>query len=89
MSTSPADPDALREENQRMRHLRYLIALTTADLMQGDHNLAEAEAIIERTRQAVLSMFPGKESVFELIYRPRFLRILRERYGSAPGEVEH
>jgi hypothetical protein len=89
LSTSPPENDALRKENQRMRHLRHLIALTTADLIQGDHDLAEAEAIIERTRQAVLSMFPGKESVFELIYRPRFLRILQERYGSAPEEIEH
>lgn len=89
MSTSSPDPEALLDENRRMRRLRYLIALTTAELMQGDHDLAQAEAIIERTRQAVLSMFPGKEGAFELIYRPRFLRILRERYGTASGEISH
>lgn len=70
-----------------MRRLRHLISLTTAELVQGDHGLAEAEAIIERTRCAVLTMFPGKESTFELIYRPRFVRILRERYGPSSGET--
>jgi hypothetical protein len=87
MSTSPPDPAALAEENLRMRRLRHLIALTTAELAQGNHGLAEAEAIIERTRSAVLCMFPGKESTFELIYRPRFMRILQERYGSSSGET--
>jgi len=72
-----------------MRRLRHLITLTTAELMQGNHGLAEAEAIIERTRRAVITMFPGKESTFELIYRPRFLRILWERYGAASGETLH
>ncbi len=89
MNAPPPDPAALREENLRMRRMRYLIALTTAELMQGDHGLSEAEAIIERTRRAVLSMFPGKESTFELIYRPRFMRILRERYDSPSGETLH
>jgi hypothetical protein len=87
MSSPPPDPTALREENLRMRRLRHLIALTTAELSQGAHALAEAEAIIERTRRAVLAMFPGKESTFELIYRPRFVRILQERYGSSSGET--
>ena len=89
MSALPPDPAALAEENLRMRRLRHLIALTTAELMQGDHGYGEAEAIIERTRRAVLCMFPGKESAFELIYRPRFMRILHERYGSPSGETLH
>ena len=87
MSSPPPDPAALREENLLMRRLRHLIALTTAELSVGDHGLTEAEAIIERTRRAVLTMFPGKESTFELIYRPRFVRILQERYGSSSGET--
>ena len=87
MSSPPPDPAALRDENLRMRRLRHLIAFTTSELAQGDHGLTEAEVIIERTRRAVLSMFPGKESTFELIYRPRFMRILRERYGSSFGET--
>jgi len=89
MSTGPPDSAALREENLRMRRLRHLIALTTAELLQGDISRSEAEAIIERTRGAVLSMFPGHESTFELIYRPRFLRILQERYGSLSQETLH
>ncbi len=87
MSARP-DPEAVREENRRMRYLRYVVTLATAELMQGNNSLDEARAIIERTRQAALALFPGKERAFDLIYRPRFDRILDERYGrAAQGRV--
>ncbi len=31
-------------------------------------------------RQAALNLFPGKEDVYELIYAPRFRRIIKERF---------
>lgn len=89
MQRKKPDREALREENQRMRYLRYLVSLTTAELMQGDNTLNEAQAIVERTRQTVLALFPGKERAFELIYRPRFARIILERYGSTSREPVH
>ena len=86
-STAQPDVEALREENKRIRYLRYLVSLTSADLLQGDNTLEEARAIVERTRHAALALFPGKEEAFELIYRPRFDRIIRERYGDTEGPV--
>ncbi len=35
--------------------------------------------MIERTRGEVLAIFPDKGVVFELVLRPRFMRILDER----------
>jgi hypothetical protein len=32
-------------------------------------------------KRAACSLFPGKEETFELIYRPRFHRVIQERFG--------
>ncbi len=36
----------------------------------------QALQLIERTRVEILKLFPGKGDVFDLVLRPRFLRIL-------------
>ena len=73
--------EAVREENRRLRRLRLLVDLTMARLYQ-DHDLSHLEAleVIEQCRNAALALFPGKESAFELIYRPRFERVLHRRW---------
>ncbi len=73
--------EALLEEDKRMRLLRFVIDLNQAVLMQEvDLTLREAFQIMRDTRQAALNLFPGKEDVYELIYAPRFRRIIRERF---------
>jgi hypothetical protein len=73
--------EALLEEDKRMRILRFVIDLNQAVLMQqADLTLREAFQIMRDTRQAALNLFPGKEDVYELIYEPRFRRIIRERF---------
>jgi hypothetical protein len=32
------------------------------------------------TRRAALAMFPGKELAFDLLYKPRLQRLMRERF---------
>lgn len=73
--------EALREENRRLRRLRIVVDLTLARLYQDpDMSLLEALQLTERCRDAALAMFPGKEATFDLIYRPRFERILYARW---------
>jgi hypothetical protein len=79
--------DALREENRRLRRLRLVVDLTIARLYQDpDLSLLEALQLTERCRDAALALFPGKETAFELIYRPRFERVLHARW---PHEMPH
>jgi hypothetical protein len=73
--------DALREENRRLRRLRLVVDVTLARLYQDpDLSLLDALQLTEQCRDAALAMFPGKETAFDLIYRPRFERVLRARW---------
>jgi len=75
-------PEEIREENRRIRRLRLLVDLTCAMLAQADLSYVEMVNLVESTRRTILQMFPGKEQAFELIYRPRFNRIIQERINS-------
>lgn len=81
--------EAVREENRRLRRLRLIVDLTLAELYQEpDLSLLDALRAVERCRNAALNLFPGKERVFELVYRPRFERVLYRRWPyQLPDEV--
>ena len=82
--------DALREEERRLRMLRFVVDLNQAIIMQqADLTLREAFDILKNTRQAARNLFPGKDEVFELLYTPRFRRIIRERFVIAGGLSNH
>jgi len=70
----------LEEEDKKIRHLRFVIDLTSSIIMQTDIPLSEALRMIEGTRRLSASLFPGKEDVYDLIYKPRFRRLISERY---------
>jgi hypothetical protein len=73
--------EALRDENRRLRRLRLLVDLTLSRLYQ-DPNLTHLEALqlVEKCRDAALTLFPGKETAFEMIFRPRFERVIEARF---------
>ncbi len=71
----------VRDENRRIRFLRFLVDLSILSVQQSDFSVEEALQVVEDVKKAVLSLFSGKEEVFELIYRPRFYRAIQERFG--------
>jgi len=74
-------------EERNLRRLRFIVDLAQAVLMQqADLTLKEAFAIMRNTKQAALSLFPDKEQVFELVYAPRFRRIITERFVIFGGQ---
>ncbi|MCU0645729.1 MAG: hypothetical protein MUC94_15905 [bacterium] len=73
------DPQKLAEEQHNMRLLTTIVDLTAAILRQGNLTVPEAIELIQVTKKSVLQLFPDKEDVYDLIYRPRFERIIRER----------
>jgi hypothetical protein len=72
--------ELLADEEKRMRRLRFLVNLTQGVLMQADLTLREAFEIMNDTKKAALALFPDKESVYDLVYTPRFKRIIAERF---------
>jgi hypothetical protein len=72
----------VKEENRKIRFLRYLVDFSILSIQQGDLSPEEALKLVEDVKRAVCNLFPGKEETFELIYRPRFSRVIQERFGS-------
>lgn len=69
------------EEERNMRRLRFIVDLAQAILMQqSDLTLKEAFDIMRDTKKAALNLFPDKEAVYELIYAPKFRKIISERF---------
>ncbi len=71
----------IREENRKIRFLRFLVDFSLQSIQQDDLSLEEALKVVEDVKRATCNFFPGKEETFELIYRPRFDRVIQERFG--------
>jgi len=71
----------LIEEEKKMRRLRFIVDLAQAILMQQqDLTLREAFEIVHDAKRAALALFPDKEPVYDLIYGPRFKKIITQRF---------
>jgi len=71
---------AIREENRNLRFLKFLVDLALMEIRAGSFTLEEAEKVVENVRSQALQLFPGKETAFEWIYRPRFRRAITETF---------
>jgi hypothetical protein len=71
----------IEHENKMIRRLRFLVDLTFAVIAQDDDMTLESgwEHVLA-LKGAAVAMFPGKEETFDLIYLPRFSRLLAERF---------
>jgi hypothetical protein len=78
----------MREENRKIRFLRFLVDFSILSIQQNDLSLEEALKIVEDAKCAACNLFPGKEETFELIYRPRFQRVIEERFGGPHPTLE-
>ncbi len=64
-----------------IRRLRFLVDLTFATIAQDDSlTLDQAWDHVLALKAAAIAMFPGKDDTFDLIYLPRFSRLLAERF---------
>ena len=80
-STAQPSANEIAEERRRLRWLRILAELTISTLyQQRDLSLSEAMELVSQTRKAMLGMFPGKELAYDLLYRPRFDRVIADRF---------
>jgi hypothetical protein len=70
-----------QEEARLLRRLQMMMNLVMQTIAQdGSLSIDEASQMIADARSAALAMFPGKELAYDLIWRPRFQRLMRERF---------
>jgi hypothetical protein len=78
------DEDLLREreeEARKIRRLQVMISMVMSVIGQDPNmTVEEASELAAGAKRAALAMFPDKELAFDLIYRPRLQRIIRERF---------
>jgi len=75
-----ATAEELKDEERRLTQLRLVVGLTMSAISQTNVSFEEASQMVAATRQLALRLFPGKEFAFDLIYQPRFRRLLAERF---------
>ncbi len=72
--------EAIRTENRSLRYVRFMVDLALMEIRSGRLSLAQAQDMMENVRRETLMLFPGKETAFEIIYRPRFQRAITETF---------
>ena len=75
------EENAIKDENRRVKFIRFLVDFSLVSIQQEELSRDKAERVVEDVKQAACKLFPGKEETFELIYRPRFQRVIQERFG--------
>jgi hypothetical protein len=73
--------DAALEETKLIRRLQMMMNMVMQVIAQdGTLTIDDASQMIADARAAALAMFPDKELAYDLIWRPRFQRLMRERF---------
>ena len=72
---------AQSEEARKIRRLQLMMDMVMSVISQDDNlSVDEAAEMVADSKKAALAMFPDKELAYNLIYKPRFQRLMRERY---------
>ena len=69
------------EEQKLIRRLQMMMNMVMQVIAQdASLTIDDAAQMIADSRKAALAMFPGKELAYDLIWKPRFQRLMRERF---------
>jgi hypothetical protein len=71
----------LQDEQRKLRRLQIMVNMVMSVISQDmSLTIDEASEMVADTRRAALAMFPGKELAFDLLFKPRLQRLMRERF---------
>ncbi|MDZ7374666.1 MAG: hypothetical protein ONB23_11945 [candidate division KSB1 bacterium] len=77
------DPEEIRDELRKRRWLRFLVDLSLTIIREQEGlTVAEAVQIVGQLRRTATAMFPGSETAFDLIYKPRLERAIQSRFDT-------
>ena len=69
------------DEQRKIRRLQMMMDMVMSVISQ-DRSLTvdQAAEMVADSKKAALAMFPDKELAYNIIYKPRLQRLMRERY---------
>ena len=79
----PSDQSAQEkmEEQRKIRRLQMMMDMVMSVISQdGSLTVDQAAELVADSKKAALAMFPDKELAYNIIYKPRLQRLMRERY---------
>ena len=80
-SGTPEWTQAEQEELRKIRRLQIMMNMVMSVISQDvNMTVEEASEMVADAKRAALAMFPDKELAYDLIYKPRLQRLMRERF---------
>ena len=74
-------PEEREQERRMIRRLQMMMNMVMSVIAQDTTlTVDEASQMIADCKRAAMAMFPEKELAYNLIYKPRFQRLMRERF---------
>ena len=76
-----AQASEVQQEATKIRRLQIMVSMVMSVISQ-DPNLTveEASELVAGTKRAALAMFPDKEFAYDILYKPRLQRLMKERF---------
>jgi hypothetical protein len=69
------------DEARRIRRLQVMMSMVSSVISQDPSlTVEEASELAAGAKRAALAMFPDKELAYDLLYKPRLQRLMRERF---------
>ena len=69
------------DEAQKIRRLQMMMSMVISVIVQDPSLIVEEAAeLAAGAKRAALAMFPDKELAYDLLYKPRLQRLIRERF---------
>lgn len=69
------------DEAKRIRRLQIMMSMVSSVISQDPSlTVEEASELAAGAKRAALAMFPDKELAYDLLYKPRLQRLMRERF---------
>ena len=77
----PQTQAELADENRRIRRLQIMMSMVMSVISQDPSlTIEQASELVANTKRAALALFPDKEFAYDIIYKPRLQRLMRERF---------
>ena len=71
----------MEDEAKRIRRLQVMMSMVSSVISQDPSlTVEEASELAAGAKRAALAMFPDKELAYDLLYKPRLQRLMRERF---------